>query len=313
MTCAGIDYSHVRALDEDERAWLSQRAAGLRKRRIALGIGTALVPVLLFLPIALAVAVPWAPVLMLPTIWACLMLPLKWWDARKRTAFSLASAQAEEAEVFEGVPSVGALGESSLGRLMAAGLVLDERTPQRVDRLRDSGEAISLNGFRLNPPVWTDVADVAPAAFPRPEFPGRVPELAFVAPDADRRSLSEPELTELGALQPERESLRRNGCLLAFCAYFFLFAFAAADDAASLKWAVLALKAVALAYFGWRAFLALRERTRLRQDLAEGAVLRVLHEGKTLEVLPHLGLAWTYEGKPTPWRYAAQAKTRPPA
>lgn len=313
MTCAGVPFSHARPLSVEERAWLVVRAAHLRRRRIGYGVGTAFVPLLLCLPFMLSFLGDGAVLGIFPALAACIALPLRWIDASKRATAALASASAAEVDVFEGVPSVGALAEASLSTLMAAGLVLNGETPQRIDRIRVSGESIGMNGTQLESPVWTDVTEVARPHSADAAFPSRVPDFIYTSPERDRRALSTAELAELRRLQPEQESLRQKGCLLGWCAYFLAFAFAAPNDTPDLKGAVLALKAVALLYVGWRVALAVRERTRLRRDLAEGSVVRVSAEsGIILEVLPRLGLVWTVGGEPAVWRHGAQAKPRPP-
>lgn len=310
----GIPFSHVRALSPEERAWLSERAHGARRRRISFGCGTLLVPVILCLPLALYFVTPVAPLTMLPALWLCLWIPLKWTDARKRSAFAEATARSETADVFEGVPNAGILAEASLEELVQAGLVLDMETPQRLDRIAESGEAIGLNGARLDPPVPTDETDVAPLQYPVAEFPALVPEFAIDAPALERRSLSRAELAELRRLAPGKDALRRHGCVVGFALYTLAgLVFQRFDDEpVAFRALVYAARTLLLVYLGWQVFQASREQAKLRRDLTEGAVIRTAQEGKDVELLPHLGMAWTVDGQPASWRHAVQAGPRPP-
>lgn len=309
MTCAGVPYASTRPLSDEERAWLTERVQRLRRSHVGYGVGTAFVPIFLCLPgLLLPLIGDWTVALMIPVLVVCVVLPLRWSDAGKRVATARLSANTDMVEVYEGIAGSGAFGEASLAKLLAQGFVLDEETPQRLDRIWSSGETILLNGKRLDPPIWTDRTQVAaPVASPS-EFPSRVPEFAFET-NAGRRTLSAAEVAELRGLAPGQPSMLRIGCMLALCGRFFT----APNDTAALKGTVLALRAVALLYVVWRIAVAARQRTRLRRDLADGVVVRVESEAKVLlEMLPHLRLVWTVDGEPAPWRHAAQAQPRPP-
>ncbi|GEM_PF-2767776 len=309
---AGLPFSHVRPLEPHEREWLIERARRARQRRIAFGCGTALVPVLICFPLALLLVTNAAALLMIPAIWACLWLPLKWVDARKRSAVALASAGAESAEVFEGVANAGAFAEVSLPELLDRGLILDGETPQRLDRVSASGESIRVNELRLDPPVWVDETDVAPPESPTPDFPALVPEFAMADPSLGRRPLSPAETEELRRLVPARESLRQHGCFLGFCVYVLAGTFQRVEGDPGATFFFVLLRFVLLGYLTWRFYLAGRERVRQRRDLAEASVVRVEEDGALLEFLPNLRLIWTVDGHPSPWRHAAQSKPRPP-
>jgi hypothetical protein len=270
---------------------------------------------MLMLSIDTGSSLAWVPAVgMIFAIWACFVLPLRWLDARKRAEVALSSMAAQDVEVFDGVPNVGALGEMGLFELTVAGFLLDGETPQRVERIPESGEVIHLNGALLDPPLWTDVAEVAIPAEPSSAFPPRIAEGFGDETNLPMRALTGEELEELRKLSPPREMLRRHGCLLAFIVYIFLgFAFQSPSKDEVGLWPLFwAIRILTFGFLVWTFFRVNRERVLHARDLSEASVIRVMDDSTRLEVLPNLKAVWTVEGEPSPWRYAAQAKARPP-
>ena len=235
--------------------------------------------------------------------------PLKWIDSRRRAASAILSATSESVNLYEGIVDGVVLSSSSYNELLKAGLVVDAETSQRIERLESSGEVITLNGNRLNPPLYTDEADVASPEPNRPDIPFQVPEIALHYGDSPRRQLSPAELEELRKLCPDCKDFRLLGGGVAVGVYGIgLVIVNLGKLLGGMKAGPWVTGFLILLAVGWlalkirNAWTVYTQYRNFQRDLENGIVLQIEDEGAILEILPILGTIWTREGEPEDWR-----------